>query len=65
MRTKAARKKRLLERLPVEDDELTERLKDRVVAHGGNAAAAVGATLSATGSFLFQESSGRMVLLSS
>jgi predicted PurR-regulated permease PerM len=45
---------RLLDRLPVDDNELTEQLKDKVVAQGGNAAAAVGATLSATGSFLFQ-----------
>lgn len=44
----------LLDRLPVEDEELTEKLKREVTAQGANAAAAVGATLSATGSLLFQ-----------
>lgn len=45
--------KRMLDRLPVEDEQLTEQLREKVVAQGGNAAAAVGATLSATGSILF------------
>jgi predicted PurR-regulated permease PerM len=43
----------LLERLPVEDDQLTESLKRHMASQGRNAAAAVGATLSATGAFLF------------
>jgi predicted PurR-regulated permease PerM len=44
----------LLDRLPVEDDQLTEEIKRHVASQGSNAAAAVGATVSATGSFLFQ-----------
>jgi predicted PurR-regulated permease PerM len=46
--------RQLLDRLPVEDEALTAKLKQEVTAQGANAAAAVGATLSATGSFLFQ-----------
>lgn len=46
--------KRLLERLPVSDDRLTDTLKDHVASQGASAAAAVGGALSATGSFLFQ-----------
>ena len=44
----------LLNRLPVEEEDLDRKLKQQVASQGANAAAAVGATLSATGSFLFQ-----------
>ena len=46
--------KRILDQLPIDDDDLTRKLKKEVASQGANAAAAVGATLSATGSFLFQ-----------
>jgi predicted PurR-regulated permease PerM len=46
--------KRLLDQLPIDDDDLTRKLKSGVAAQGANAAAAVGATLSATGLLLFQ-----------
>lgn len=45
---------RLLDQLPIDDDDLTRKLRKEVASQGANAAAAVGATLSATGSFLFQ-----------
>lgn len=45
---------RLLDQLPIEEDELARKLKKEMASQGANAAAAVGATLSATGSFLFQ-----------
>jgi predicted PurR-regulated permease PerM len=47
--------KKGLERISPEGDKsLSESLQEQISAHGGKAATAVGATLSATGAFLFQ-----------
>ena len=47
--------KKGLERISPEGDKsLSDGLQEQIRAHGGKAAAAVGATLSATGAFLFQ-----------